>query len=89
MLPFIGFIGPDIFGNKFWSYDENFTDLEGIEHETGNGSESSDSFAEAHFDENTGGWVIEDVVYDMKLVGMEVGFGHVRCWMWDEKVIQW
>jgi hypothetical protein len=76
MIPFIGFIGPYIFGNEFWSYNQNLADLEGIVHKAGNGGKSSDGFAEAHFDENAGGWMSEDVVDDVELIGMEVLFVH-------------
>ena len=89
MIPFIGFCGPYIFGNKFRGYDQDFADLKEIKHEAGNGSEGGDGFTEAHFDENAGGWVIEDVVDDLELVGMEVGFVHGGSWMAEEMVIQW
>lgn len=76
MIPFISFIGPYIFSNEFRGNDQNFLNLERIEHETGNGGKGGNGFAEAHFDEYAGGWVIEDVVDDVELVGMEVLFVH-------------
>jgi hypothetical protein len=76
MIPFIGFIGPYIFGYEFRSYDKDLADLEEIIHETSNCSESGDGFAEAHFDENAGGRMSEDVINDVELVGMEVLFVH-------------
>ncbi len=88
MIPFIGFSGPDIFGNEFWSNDQDFSYLEGVVHETGNGGEGSNGLAEAHFDENAGGWMSKDVIYDVKLVGMEVGFVHVGRGIAEEKVIR-
>ncbi len=76
MFPFIGFSGPYIFGNEFGSYDQDLSDFERIEHEAGNSGEGGDSFSKAHFDENTGGWMSEDVVDDVELVGMEVSLVH-------------
>ena len=70
MFPFIGFSGPYIFGNEFRGNDKDLADLEGIEHEEGDGGEGGNGFAEAHFDKYAGGWVSEDVIYDVELVGM-------------------
>ena len=83
MLPFIGFVGPYIFGNEFGSYDKDLADLEGIIHKAGNGGEGGNGFAESHFDENASGWLSEDMVDDVELVGMEVGFVHAGSWMLD------
>ena len=83
MFPFIGFSGPYIFGNEFWSYYQDLSDLERIVHEAGDSCKGGDGFAEAHFDKNAGGWMSEDVVDDVELVGMKAGFVHVGCWMWD------
>jgi hypothetical protein len=88
MIPFIGFSGPYIFGDEFGSYDKNLSDFEGIEHEACKGGKGGDGFAKAHFDENAGGWVSEDVVDDVELVGMEVGFVHVGRGIAEEKVIR-
>ena len=76
MLPFIGFVRPDIFGNEFWSNDKDFADLERIIHEASDGSEGGNGFAKSHFDENTGGWVLEDVIHNLELIVMQVVLIH-------------
>ena len=83
MIPFIGFSGPYIFGNEFWRYNKDLSDFERIVHETGDGGEGGDGFTEAHFDENAGGWICQDVIDDVELVGMEVSLVHVGCWIAD------
>ena len=70
MLPFGCFGCPNIFGDEFGGYDKDLSDLERIIHETRDGSEGGDGFAETHFDENAGGRMSEDVVDDVELVGM-------------------
>ncbi len=84
MIPFIGFSGPYIFGNEFWGNNKDFSDLERIVHEAGDGSEGGDGFAEAHFDENAGGRVSEDVIDYVELVGVEVLIVHLGCGIAEE-----